>query len=276
MELRRTRISAAAKSAAAAFITGSLLLLWMLQPSSVLPQSAAFANESPAVLVRVPFVGCASGGQVGPLKAPAGTIKIEVLSPGPARRLAYYQSEHSFGVLAPRGWHCFGTYGSNGSTLYVSPKPIDGNAFFSGHWAGFTGPAIQISGRFASTSGRFEVAKTIARVFPAYMAFAKKVIAEGIEPASSFPQGPFPGDKLVYRNDKIVEYETPPNQTGLGTVFGLQKNGSPISGVAILAGKDPTTDPILIHLAVRLPQNATDLGPSIVRQVERDSGVRTQ
>jgi hypothetical protein len=265
------------KRAAAAFVSFSIVLvLAMYQPSSVLPQSVALANEPPPALVRVPFVGCASGGQVGPLKAPAGTSKIEVLSPEPARRLAYYQAEHAFGVLAPRGWHCFGTYGSNGSTLFVSPKPIDGNAFFSGHWSGFTGPAIEISGRFGGTSGRFEVARTIARVFPADMAFAKKVIAEGLEPANSFPQGPYPGDKLVYRNNQIVEYETPPNQTGLGTTFGLQKNGSPTSGVAILAGKDQTKDTILIHLAVRLPQNATDLGPSIIRQVERDSGVRTQ
>ncbi len=34
-----------------------------------------------------------------------------------AARLAYYKAKNGFGILGPRGWHCFSTYGSNGSTL---------------------------------------------------------------------------------------------------------------------------------------------------------------
>ena len=44
---------------------------------------------------------------------------------GEASKLAYYQAEKGIGVLAPRDWHCFGTYGSGGDTLYVTPQPIN-------------------------------------------------------------------------------------------------------------------------------------------------------
>ncbi|HVN17333.1 MAG TPA: hypothetical protein VMU05_01125 [Dongiaceae bacterium] len=93
------------------------------------------------------------------------------ISAGAAERLAYYKAEYGVGVLAPRGWHCFGTYGSNGATLYVSPDPINAADLLSTSWKGFAGPAIQISVAEGGTSGRFEVAKTIARVFPKHKAF---------------------------------------------------------------------------------------------------------
>jgi hypothetical protein len=47
------------------------------------------------------------------------------LDPSVARRLAYYESGVSRGVLAPRGWFCFGVYGSSGSAFLVTPEPID-------------------------------------------------------------------------------------------------------------------------------------------------------
>ena len=84
-------------------------------------------------------------------------------------------------------------------------------------WKGFTGSAIEIAVSSGGTSGRFEVAKVIARVFPAYKQFAQNVIAEGIEPASDFPSGPYSNDKLTYRAKNIVEFETPANTAGLGT-----------------------------------------------------------
>jgi hypothetical protein len=244
------------------------LVLAMCQPSSVFAQNASAANQSPGGAVRVPFVGCASDGQIGPLKAPKGKGNVVAISPEAARRLAYYKAAQGPGVLAPRGWHCFGTYGSNGSNLYVSPNPIGDPLQSAGPWAGLTGAAVQLSEMFGRTSGRFEVARKIARVFPAHMAFAQTIISERIEPASSFPQGPYPDDKLVYRNKEVVEYETPPNQAGLGTSSQLKKNASPITGVAILTGETPD----LIQLSVRLPRGATDLGPAITRQLEHEYG----
>jgi len=216
----------------------------------------------------VPFVGCASDGQAGPLQAPAGQSKLVGIPAGVGQRLAYYKAEYGAGVLAPRGWHCFSAYGSDGSNLFVSPDPIDPKAPFSDSWKGFSGQAIQISDIVGGTSGRFEVAQIIARVFPDYKAFAENVIAEGIEPASSFPFGPYPKDKLTYRSKSIVEFETPANAQGLGTRSRLQANANPIDGVAILSGEE--TD--LVLLSARLSERDHDLIPTIVEQVEKESG----
>jgi hypothetical protein len=221
---------------------------------------------------RVPFVGCNSDGQGGPVKAPTGESKFVHVDVKAAQRLAYYESEKEFGVLAPRGWYCFGSYGADGDTLYVSPRPINASNLFSSISRGFTGPMIQLSRSVADTSGRFSVAKTIARVFPKHKVFVRKVIEEGIEPASSFPFGPYPGDELTYKSDEIVEYQTPAQTEGLGTDSLLLKDDKSISGVAILTGQDSD----LLHLSVRLPQAQIGLTASIVQQVERDVADQSQ
>jgi hypothetical protein len=231
-------------------------------------QAALAAKPGPSAAVMVPFVGCASDGQAGPQAAPIGQ-SLSVAIPAPmAGRLAYYKSEYGAGVLAPRGWHCFSTYGSNGANLFVSPDPIDSKTvLLSEDWKGFAGPAVQISVSSGGTSGRFEVAKVIARVFPAYKTFAQNVIAEGIEPASDFPFGPYPSDKLTDRGKSVVEFETPANQQGLGTDSRLQANANPIDGVAIINGSD--TD--LTLLSARVPANDSDLIPAMVGQAEKEA-----
>jgi hypothetical protein len=112
----------------------------------------------------IPFVGCQSDGQLGPQPAPHKPPLHLPLDPTSANRLAYYEGFDRPGVLGPRGWFCFETYGSNGSTLYVSPTPLNPRQFFDSNWKGFTGPIIQISSMFGGTSGRFAVAQIIARV----------------------------------------------------------------------------------------------------------------
>lgn len=218
-------------------------------------------TESP-----VPFVGCKSDGQQGPEDAPSGKPAPLHLSAKAAERLAYYKSEQGIGVLAPRGWHCFGGYGSNGYSLYVSPDPFDGATLFSDSWRGFTGPAIEIAGSTGDTSGRFEVARVIARVFPNRKAFVENVIKQGGS-ANSFPFGPYEKDKLIYRNDETVEYETPANREGLGTQSRLATNSHPIRGVAILVGDTPD----LVQLSMRLPPELADLDSLIIQQVEADA-----
>jgi hypothetical protein len=229
----------------------------------------AKASEPPAqsTAVTVPFVGCASDGQVGPLKAPVGKNRVVAIPAAMAQLLAYYKAEYSSGVLAPRGWNCFSIYGSNGASLFVSPDPIDSKALFSDDWKGFPGQVVQISVSDGGTSGRFEVAKVIARVFPAYKAFAQNVIAEGIEPASDFPFGPYASDKLTYRGKSVVEFETPADMKGLGTQSRLQMNASPIDGVAIISGAD--TD--LTQLSARVAASDGDLIPAMVKQVESEA-----
>lgn len=224
--------------------------------------------DSPKLQVSVPFIGCKADGQVGPEEAPNGETKIVSIEPKLADRLAYYKSQRGFGVLAPRGWYCFGTYGSNGDGLFVSPQAIDIAQLFSTTWKGFTGPVIQISQSYGDTPGRFAVASAIARVFPAYKEFVSKVIKEGIEPADSFPFGPYPKDKLIRKGEKVVEYETPAQTDGFGTDSRLLKNADPIRGVAILIGETPD----LLRLSVRVPPNLADLTPTIIQQLERDSG----
>lgn len=220
----------------------------------------------PALMVgTVPFVGCASDGQSGPVPAPDGASKVVPISAEVARSLAYYESETGFGVLGPRGWHCFGIYGSSGDALYVSPRVVSPNKLFSGSREGLAGSVILLSRHNGGSSGRYAVAEIIARIFPAHRAFVRDVIAEGVKPATAFALAPYPKDTLLYRSNEAVEYKTPPHDYGLGTQ-GLKPNGDPISGVAILSGVD--TD--LITLSVRLSSDQAVLISSIVQQVERD------
>jgi hypothetical protein len=153
--------------------------------------------------VTVPFVGCKSDGQVGPREAPAGKPKAVALPAEVAGRLAFYKAEIGGGVLAPRGWYCFGTYGSGGSNLLVSPVPIDAARIFTRDWEGLPGSGLELRFSDGGTSGRFHVAEIIDRVFPDYRKFADQVneIFES-KPPGHF--GPYPTDKLTYRSSRLT------------------------------------------------------------------------
>ncbi len=178
------------------------------------------AAQSERGLVRVPFVGCKSDGQMGPRDAPKGRTALVVAGKEVPSRLAYYQAEGDFGVVAPRAWYCFGVYGSGGDWLYVGPEPMNRDDLFSLHWKGVAGPVIQFGREFGDTSGRYRVAEVIARVFPAHMAFARNSEDLGLK---QYTVGPYPHDKLAYRSDSVVEYETPVQADGLGTYSGLTR-----------------------------------------------------
>ena len=244
----------------------------ILLPLCTLVGSIAFAQSKPSSEAikqadSVPFVGCEADGQMGPMKAPDGRSIHVVISADAATQLAYYKSAQGSGVLAPRGWHCFGVYGSNGSAIFVRPERLTAGEILSTKWEGLTGLAIEVAESIGDTSGRFSVARVIARVFPARRAFAEHVIAEGIESRDSFPFGPYPTDKLIYRSKMMVEYETPANADGLGTESWLRKNGQPSSGVAILVGETPD----LVHLTVRLSPEASGLASAVIQQLEHDA-----
>jgi hypothetical protein len=252
-----------------------LLLASLAVASALCGGPEVFSQATPATSTatnQVPFVGCASDGQTGPQAAPTGPSKAVAISAAAALRLAYYKAQYGPGVLAPRGWHCFSTYGSDGANLFVSPDAIDAKALFSPDWKGFAGQVIQISVSSGGTSGRFEVAKVIARVFPAYKKFAQSVIAEGIEPASDFPFGPYATDKLTYRGKSVVEFETLANTNGLGTDSRLLPSASPIDGVAIITG----TDTDLVQLSARVSAKDSDLIALIVKQVESEAAAGAQ
>jgi len=230
--------------------------------------SSVTTVSTAAVAGTVPFVGCAQDGQTGPSPAPSGSPKNVLMSAAAAARLAYYSIGAPNGVLAPRGWSCFGLSGSNGATLYLSPAPIQASDVEATSWAAGAGPAIQVSWLAGDTSGRFQVAQVIARVFPSHQAFVQSVTGEGVEPASSFPQGPVATDKITTKSGTAVEYETPAGDQGLGTsVTSLTPSNDPIDGVAVLTG----TTPDLAFLAARLSADTRDLTPLIVQQFEADS-----
>jgi len=229
---------------------------------------SAFSHANAQASSSVSYVGCPSDGQLGSRRAPHRKAKSLTLSPEIANQLAYYQAEQGSGVLAPRGWHCFGVDGSNGSSLFVAPQKIDSKLVFRTN-GGFLWPVVQISDSFGGTSGRFEVASIISRVFVSHKAFVSTVIAEGFETATNFPSGPYPKDKLIYRSKEVVEYETPPQVEGLGTRSRLQKNDRAITGVEILVGPDEELD--LVSLSVRLPQSSEVLNRAIVQQTRREA-----
>jgi len=240
----------------------------LLSAAVVIAVAAGMGAQTaqPAPRSLVPSVGCKADGQTGPLKAPSLPGKYVAVGPEVAKRLAYYQAMDGPGVLGPRGWHCFEAYGSSGEALYVAPVAIGAKELFSGDWKGFTGNAIELSVDNGDTSGRFEVAQMIARVFPDYMRFVRRVIAQGVAPASSFPTGPYAKDELTYKSKEMVEYVTPADSDGLGTRSRLLKNSDAISGVAILSGEELS----LAHLSMRLPEEMNDLMPVIISQTEQD------
>lgn len=175
-----------------------------------------------------------------------------------APRLAYYEAATARGVLAPRGWFCFGVYGSGGSSIFVTPEPIK-SAFSSR----FLGELVQLEHTDGETSGRFFVAQVIARVFPSERAFVDSVIETFDFFASEVTFSPYPGDKLTYRSDRVLEYSTAPDTQGLGTSDWIPPNKDSIEGLAILEGDTPN----LLMLRMRLRPELKALESQIMADV---------
>lgn len=228
----------------------------------LLAATTSIAQKHP--LPSVPFVGCPADGQTGTSDAPQGHSKELRIAPEVAAHLAWYQAPDDvdkLGALAPRGWHCFATYGSNGTTLLIAPEPMDADKILlHKNWNGFTGPAIELSVRYSGTSGRVEVAHVIARVFPAHHDFAKKVMAEQLDPPSNYQFSPFPTDKLHYHGPDFVEYTTPAHADGIGTISSLKAGDQPILGFALLHDGMSLT-----QFNIRLPSDLESLAPTLVK-----------
>jgi hypothetical protein len=217
--------------------------------------------------VSIPFVGCPSFGQVEVLEAPIGTSESVAIGARDGKALAYYKSADGITVLAPRGWHCQGVSGSGGAALFLGPNPI---VHSSSGWEGLAGAAIEVNDISGENSGRYEIAEIVARVFPAYQSFARRVW----DFDSPLPSGPYPKDALVYRGKTVVDYRTPAQTEGLGNFHSwLGKSDLPIAGTAILL-MEPTHHvgdvPHLVLLSVRFPADLSRLAPTIIRYVERE------
>jgi hypothetical protein len=206
---------------------------------------------------------------VDTLEAPKGKSRSVPISAEDAQSLAYYRSADGIGVLGQRGWYCEGASGSGGAALFLSPKPIHNEG--SG-WEGLDGAVIEINHMTADNgSGRVEIAGILARVFPAYRAFAALVM-KGMD--LPLPASPYPKDTLLYKGKTIVEFNTPAQTEGLGNFDSwIGKNDLPIKGVAIIISdsQDYGDGPDLVLLSVRVPPALARLTPVIVGQFERDT-----
>lgn len=217
-------------------------------------------------LIHIRTVGCPSDGQVGPQAAPPAGVKSMRLDPAIADHLVFYQAADGYGggVLGPRGWHCVNLYGSNGSFLVVTKDVVTPVELFQ--TKRISGPAIQLSFSSGGTSGRFDVAQAIARYFPAQKKFLDEVVAEKIEPRSSFPSGFHPNDRLLFRNATVIEFETPAHTQGIGTDSRLSPGDFPIRVIAKVEASEDGDWPDLAELDVRLPPQMTYLIEPIIRQ----------
>jgi hypothetical protein len=88
----------------------------VLLPLRSIAQSSKVEVAEP--MVPAQFVGCDSDGQVGSVPAPTEPEERVLIRASMAKKLAYYKSAVSPGVLAPQGWFCFANYGSSGSSLF--------------------------------------------------------------------------------------------------------------------------------------------------------------
>ncbi|HEX8584002.1 MAG TPA: hypothetical protein VF680_06285 [Allosphingosinicella sp.] len=216
---------------------------------------------------EVPFVGCASDGQVGAVAAPARG-EVDHIPAAAAPGLAYYGTR-SLGALAPRGWHCFALSGSGGEYLLITPER-HGSTDLLGRAKGVTkGPAVAVGVTYGFTSGRFEVARTIARLFPRHQDFVREVQALDTETAL-LPNHPYPADALVRLGDEAIAFTTPANKKGLGTTHFLLPARDPITGLVILL---PDEDMSMLELSVRLPRKDKALERFILEGTAARSGV---
>ena len=220
---------------------------------------APAAHRSVAAdLQPVPFVGCASDGQMGPQPAPRRASATPSVPRAYAGRLAYYQSQE-IGVLAPRGWRCFGLYGSNGSSIIVTPERhsrelVDGRPIIKG-------PAVELYATSSETSGRFEVARVASRFFPAAKAFVQAVAAEGLEDVSPTPLTK--ADRITARTAKRVDFVTAAGQQGLGTQSRLAPSPEPVRGAYVI------DDEGLHTVRARLTPADADLALIIIGEVAK-------
>jgi hypothetical protein len=245
------------------FLIGSLLIF-----AGSLP---ALGAERKGTENRVPFVGCRSSGQLGPRPAPK-LRRTPLVASNVARRLAYYVAFEGPGVLAPRHWHCFSVYGSNGSVLVVSPTMVGSADFFGGHHFSTKGDAVELSYDLGGTSGRWAVAEAIARYFPKYRNFIRRnfqgLDAGGLD-IGPLPSGPYRHDSFSRRSDKLVRYTTPPLIKGAGTAWALAPSAQAVQGLSALV-KD-VGGPDLLSLNVRLPDKTGVLTQAILRNAEQEA-----
>jgi len=223
--------------------------------------SAMASAAIPQIQQRVAVVGCPANDQMGQASLQAGESMAAPVDQHMAEQIAYYKAEGSPGVYAPKGWSCRAWYGSNGSVLVVTSKRIEPPYF---PLPMITGPAVIIETWDGGTSGRFHVAIVAAQLFPLLGSeFITRVRQEHLIADSLFDVEPYPDDQLRYLSDRLVEYTTPPNRTGLGTDGMLEMSNLPVRGLTILNLEAEVNS--LTEIRVRLPAALHSVAEAIVQ-----------
>jgi len=215
------------------------------------------------VEAALPAVGCPQDGQMGPIPAPALPGSVRVIIPeGLASRLAYYSASDTVGtgVVAPRGWSCFGVYGPSGESLTVMPQSSDVPILDRGSPSG-AGRVVIRDLLVGGTSGRFLIAKVSAGIFPKARKAVETLRDAGPADPDDHASEAWPADRIFRLSDFVVGYMTPPETDGLGTIFGPAPGRGSVRGLAFLTGG--VDDPSLVRLAVRLGEADQALYPSI-------------
>ena len=226
---------------------------------AILALSLAPPSHARDKLLRVPSVGCPSGGMTGLQPAPT-VIKPHWVEGKFAGELAYY-SPGDIGVFAPRGWHCAAVYGSSGAGLIVVPSKRSAESFRRLSHTAIRGPFVWAGTSLGGTSGRGTVMEAIARYFPSHQDFIRK--NRELEMVfGHLPNGPYRSDIIRQRKAEYVRFTTPAWKKGEGTNSLIPADGTAIQGIRTLVGL--RSEPDLWGVDVRLPPNQADLTEAIL------------
>lgn len=174
--------------------------------------------------------------------------------------LAYFRIEHGLGVFGPRGWSCRAWSGSSGDLLLVTPKPLPPPYL---PLPSVTGPAVLIQTTDGSDIGRFHLALVAARLFPLLgRELIEPVREEHLISDASFDTEPYPDDRLDYLSDRLAEYVTPANRSGLGTDSLLEPADLPIHGLTML-NPEVVAD-ALTEFRIRLPPSLAAVQNAVI------------
>jgi len=221
--------------------------------------------QTPDAKVAVPFVGCPSEGQAGPLDPPIGSPKLVALPAVLAEQIAFYEGRQAPGAFAPRGWHCQVVYGSSGGFLVVTPTPPD---FSRRIQSEVRGRAVEVEYVGGEGSGRFRVAAYASYLFPQAAAEFIKGVAD-LDPESTrdvLASLPHANDSVSSVTRTVARFTTPAHTEGMGTDCSLAPGDDRVRGVAILHTDEGF---YLTVLRVRLGSTSHDLEAAVLRLNER-------
>ena len=232
--------------------------------SSKDPQFSGAVSDAPKNLVSVPYIGCATSSMTGErTAAPQGSEAWLLMDAGTAQQLAYYTSDDATVIIGPRDWSCQASLGSAGSRLSASPvgdvpassdEETDTRIADGVYWAFSTG----------QTSGRFAVADAIARFFPERHSYVRSVVAEGLVPLSSFPNGPGEGVSIVRKSSDYVVYRETATSDQEGDAWGLIMLHGVQTGDCLQSFDACDVE----EFVVKLPRSYGNLGPQLLRQYQ--------